>query len=202
MAGSTWAFERGFDAWRSAYDVTLRWTLRHQRVVMLALPRASASLTGVLFARAPKGFLPSEDAGPALLLRRGAAGHLLRRDGRAAAAGRRHHRARTRTSRPRCRSSAPAAPRASLNVGRITITLKPFDQRKPADAGHARAAAEARERARRQGLHAERAGDPHRRPAHQEPVPVRAAQRQHRGALPLGAADRAEAARAARAWST
>src|SRR5678815_327082 len=49
-----WAFERGFEAWRSAYDVSLRWTLRHQRVVMLAF-LCICVLTGVLFARAPKG---------------------------------------------------------------------------------------------------------------------------------------------------
>src|SRR6185436_10781020 len=56
------AFEHGFDAWKNAYDVTLRWTLRHQRVVMIAF-LAICVATGVLFARAPKGFLPSEDSG-------------------------------------------------------------------------------------------------------------------------------------------
>src|SRR5437660_1524215 len=56
------AFERAFDAVRDAYDVTLTWTLRRQRAV-LVLFLAVCVVTGVLFARAPKGFLPSEDSG-------------------------------------------------------------------------------------------------------------------------------------------
>src|SRR5438477_1673697 len=56
------AFEHAFDAWRNAYDLTLRWTLRHRRTVVLAF-LAICVATGILFARAPKGFLPSEDSG-------------------------------------------------------------------------------------------------------------------------------------------
>src|SRR6185295_11571978 len=56
------AFERGFDACRDAYGASLRWTLGHQRFVLLAF-LAVCVATGVLFARAPKGFLPSEDLG-------------------------------------------------------------------------------------------------------------------------------------------
>src|SRR5262249_46513890 len=55
-------FERAFDAARDAYDASLRVTLRHQRVVLIAFI-AICVVTGVLFARAPKGFLPSEDSG-------------------------------------------------------------------------------------------------------------------------------------------
>src|SRR3954464_2976963 len=58
-------FERGFDAWRNAYDVSLRWTLRHKRWVMAAF-FAVFVLTGVSLWKAPKGFLPSEDAGQLL----------------------------------------------------------------------------------------------------------------------------------------
>src|SRR5687767_1194134 len=56
------AFERGFDAVRDGYDLSLRWTLAHQRTVMIAF-LAICVATAVLFARAPKGFLPSEDSG-------------------------------------------------------------------------------------------------------------------------------------------
>jgi len=52
------AFERGFDAWRDLYGSTLRWVLAHRRFAMLVF-LAICVLTGVLFTRAPKGFLPS-----------------------------------------------------------------------------------------------------------------------------------------------
>src|SRR5207237_196556 len=56
------AFERVFDGARHAYDVSLAWALARRRAVIVAF-LAICVLTGVLFARAPKGFLPSEDAG-------------------------------------------------------------------------------------------------------------------------------------------
>jgi HAE1 family hydrophobic/amphiphilic exporter-1 len=55
-------FEHAFDATRAAYDASLRWTLAHRRVTMLTF-FALCVATAVLFARAPKGFLPSEDSG-------------------------------------------------------------------------------------------------------------------------------------------
>jgi len=54
--------ERGFDAWRNGYDVTLRWVLARPRATMVAFLLVIVA-TGVLFVRIPKGFLPSEDAG-------------------------------------------------------------------------------------------------------------------------------------------
>jgi HAE1 family hydrophobic/amphiphilic exporter-1 len=56
------AFERMFDAWRRAYDVTLAGALRH-RAVTMAVSIALLAATGYLFVRIPKGFLPSEDQG-------------------------------------------------------------------------------------------------------------------------------------------
>src|SRR5256714_7414989 len=56
------AFEHGFDAWKHAYDVSLRWTLRHKRSVAVAV-FARFRATGWLLWHAPKGFLPSEDSG-------------------------------------------------------------------------------------------------------------------------------------------
>jgi HAE1 family hydrophobic/amphiphilic exporter-1 len=125
------AFERGFDAWKHAYDVSLRWTLRHRRVVLLAFV-AICVATGVLFARAPKGFLPSEDSGQlfcfvegpqdisfeAMSVLQRQVADIIRADPNVEAA----------MSFIGATGFSP-----SLNVGRITITLKPFKQRKHAD---------------------------------------------------------------------
>jgi HAE1 family hydrophobic/amphiphilic exporter-1 len=54
--------ERGFEGVRHAYRVTLEWSLAHRRFVMLAF-LAITVVTGFLFARMPKGFLPTEDTG-------------------------------------------------------------------------------------------------------------------------------------------
>jgi HAE1 family hydrophobic/amphiphilic exporter-1 len=56
------AFEHAFDAVRDTYDVTLRWALAHRRTVIVAFLGICVA-TVWLFQRAPKGFLPSEDAG-------------------------------------------------------------------------------------------------------------------------------------------
>src|SRR5258708_16686620 len=56
------ASERAFDAVRNAYGSSLRWVLGRQRfVIAVAFGRVVAS--GVLYAKMPKGLLPSEDAG-------------------------------------------------------------------------------------------------------------------------------------------
>ncbi len=56
------AFERMFEAWLRLYDWTLRLTLRHRAVTMLASVVLLAA-TAYLFTIVPKGFLPSEDQG-------------------------------------------------------------------------------------------------------------------------------------------
>jgi HAE1 family hydrophobic/amphiphilic exporter-1 len=56
------AFERMFDAWLRLYDVTLRATMRHRAVTMLASVLLVIG-TVYLFLIVPKGFLPSEDQG-------------------------------------------------------------------------------------------------------------------------------------------
>jgi HAE1 family hydrophobic/amphiphilic exporter-1 len=125
------AFEHGFDAWKRVYDVTLRWTLAHQRLVM-ALFLAICVVTGILFARAPKGFLPSEDSGQlfafiegpqdasfeAMVDLQARAAEIIRKDPNVEAA----------MSFVGATGFSP-----SLNVSRMTITLKPFKERKPAD---------------------------------------------------------------------
>jgi HAE1 family hydrophobic/amphiphilic exporter-1 len=124
------AFERGFDAVRNGYDVTLRWTLAHQRTVLVAFLGICVA-TGVLFARAPKGFLPSEDSGQLFCFAEGPqdasfeamvglqkqVADIIRQDPNVDAV----------------MSFVGAGGNNALNLGRITITLKPFKERKPAD---------------------------------------------------------------------
>ena len=54
--------ERGFEGLRHAYRVTLEWSLAHARFIMLVFVAITVA-TGFLFARMPKGFLPTEDTG-------------------------------------------------------------------------------------------------------------------------------------------
>jgi len=126
-----WAFERGFDVLKSAYDASLRWTLGRQRTVLIVFLTICV-VTGVLFARAPKGFLPSEDSGQLFCFVEGPqdisfqammdlqreVAEIIGKDPNVEAA----------MSFVGATGFSP-----SLNVGRITITLKPFKERKPAD---------------------------------------------------------------------
>ena len=125
------AFERGFDAFRDLYGLTLRWVLAHQRFTMLVF-LAVVVATGVLFARAPKGFLPSEDSGQLFVFTEGPqdvsfqgmvdlqrqVAEIVRKDPNVEAI----------MSFVGASTFNPAG-----NSGRITIALKPYGQRKPAD---------------------------------------------------------------------
>jgi len=125
------AFERAFDAWKYAYEVSLRWVLAHQRTVMAAF-LGICVLTGVLFSKAPTGFLPSEDSGQLFCFVEGPqdisfqgmvdlqrqAADIIAKDPNVEAA----------MSFVGATGFSP-----SINVGRITITLKPFKNRRPAD---------------------------------------------------------------------
>jgi HAE1 family hydrophobic/amphiphilic exporter-1 len=125
------AFERGFDALRNAYAASLGWTLAHQRTVMVVFV-AICIATGVLFVRAPKGFLPSEDSGQLFCFVEGpqdisfeAMSDLQRKVAEIIA---QDPNVEAAMSFIGATGFSP-----SLNVGRITITLKPFSERKPAD---------------------------------------------------------------------
>ena len=125
------AFERGFDAMRDAYDVTLRWTLTHRRFTMVAF-LAIVVATAVLFARAPKGFLPSEDSGQLFCFIEGPQDVSFE-----AMSKLQHQVAEIIRKDPNVEAvmsfvgASGFSP--SLNVSRVTITLKPFSQRKTAD---------------------------------------------------------------------
>jgi HAE1 family hydrophobic/amphiphilic exporter-1 len=124
-------FERAFDAMRDAYDLTLRWTLAHQRSVLLAF-LAICVATGVLFARAPKGFLPSEDSGQLFCFFEGPQDASFE-----AMSGLRKQVVDIIRQDPNVEAVmafvGAGGINASLNVGRMTITLKPFKARRPAD---------------------------------------------------------------------
>jgi hydrophobic/amphiphilic exporter-1 (mainly G- bacteria), HAE1 family len=125
------AFERGFDAVRDTYDVTLRWALRHRRMVIVLFLGVCVA-TVWLFQRSPKGFLPSEDAGQifcfvegpqdssfeAMVALQRQVAEIVRQDPNVDAV---------------MSFVGAGGLSASLNVGRITINLKPFNERKPAE---------------------------------------------------------------------
>ncbi len=125
------AFERAFDAWRHAYEASLRWTLARRGAVLAAF-LALFGLTGWLLWSTPKGFLPSEDSGQLFCFVEGPQD--ISFDGMAALQARvaeiiqRDPNVEAAMSFVGATGFSP-----SLNVGRITITLKPFKQRKPAD---------------------------------------------------------------------
>ena len=125
------AFERGFDGMRNAYDVTLRWTLAHQRVVMVVF-LAICVATAWLFYRAPKGFLPSEDSGQLFAFIEGPQDASFE-----AMADLQHRVAEIIRKDPNVEAAMSFVGATgfspSLNVSRMTITLKPFRERKPAD---------------------------------------------------------------------
>src|SRR6185503_360808 len=125
------AFERGFDAWRHAYDVSLTRVLRHPRVVLFVFLGVCVA-TGVLFHRAPKGFLPSEDSGQLFCFIEGPQDAsfeaMAELQARVAQIVRSDPNVEAAMSFVGATGFSP-----SLNVSRMTITLKPFRDRKPAD---------------------------------------------------------------------
>jgi multidrug efflux pump len=56
------ASERVFNGMRGTYDVTLRWALRHSRL-MLTLTLVTVGINVCLFIVVPKGFFPEQDTG-------------------------------------------------------------------------------------------------------------------------------------------
>ncbi len=56
------ALERLFEGWKNLYAVTLRFVLRHSRITLI-LFLVIFGVTGWMFQKMPKDFLPSEDSG-------------------------------------------------------------------------------------------------------------------------------------------
>jgi HAE1 family hydrophobic/amphiphilic exporter-1 len=120
--------ERVFDSWKNAYDVTLKWVMRHRRATMAAFV-AIFVVTGVMFARMPKDFLPSEDSGQLFAFTEAAQDvsfdEMARLQLQAAAIVR---------ADPAVQSSmafigAGGGGASALNLGRIFIVLKPRNER-------------------------------------------------------------------------
>lgn len=123
--------ERAFDASRNAYDTSLVFAMNHARLTMLVFLIVVIA-TVALFMRMPKGFLPSDDSGQLFMFVEGPQGISFEAMAEA---------------HQRVLAIVQADPNVegvmgfigasgfnpSLNVGRATISLKPFDQRKPAD---------------------------------------------------------------------
>ena len=90
---------------------------------------ATIALTVDLYIKTPKGYFPQDDTGLIFGSTAGLARHFVQDDGRAAAAGARHRRWRIRRSRASARRSAARASSASVNQGRMFISLKPLAER-------------------------------------------------------------------------
>jgi HAE1 family hydrophobic/amphiphilic exporter-1 len=125
--------ERAFDAMRDFYEVTLRWAMARHRLVM-AIFVAVFAVTAYLFVSIPKGFLPSADTGQLLAFTEGAqdisfdsmaqkhrlAANIIRADPNVEAV---------------MAFMGPSSSGSSqtLNLGRIFVRLKPYQERLPAD---------------------------------------------------------------------
>ena len=124
-------FENAFDGVKDIYASTLRWTLKHSRLSMLVF-LAIIVATGYLFAKMPKGFLPSEDSGQLFCFTEAPQDVSFQ-----AMAGLQTQVAEIIRQDPNVEAVmsfiGASGFNPSLNVGRITITLKPRAQRKSAD---------------------------------------------------------------------
>jgi len=124
-------FERAFDGMRDAYAASLRWVLARQQLT-LAVFLAIVLATGALFVRAPKGFLPSEDSGQLFCFVEGPQDisfeGMVALQQQVAAVIREDPNVEALMS-----FIGTSNFNQSMNIGRITITLKPFGQRKNAD---------------------------------------------------------------------
>ena len=124
-------FENVFDSMRDAYAASLRWVLAHQRFAMVVF-LAIVVVTGALFARAPKGFLPSEDSGQLFCFVEGPQD--ISFEGMMALQQQVANIIREDPNVEALMSFVGTSNfNQSMNIGRITITLKPFGTRKNAD---------------------------------------------------------------------
>jgi HAE1 family hydrophobic/amphiphilic exporter-1 len=129
-----WVFmfiEHVFDGARNAYDRSLSWIIDHSKLTMVVF-LIIVIATGMLFSRMPKGFLPNDDSGQLFVFIEGPQDmsfdamkaaeqqvlEIIQKDPNVEAA---------------MGFMGASAFNPSLNVGRATIALKPFDKRKPAD---------------------------------------------------------------------
>ena len=123
--------ERAFEALRAAYRKSLDWVLRHRRFTLAAYFAIFAG-TAALFYFAPKGFLPSDDVGQIFVITEAAQDisfeAMSNLQQQVAAIIRRNPHVEGVMS-----FAGAGGPSASLNSGRLFVTLKPRAGRPSAD---------------------------------------------------------------------
>jgi hydrophobic/amphiphilic exporter-1 (mainly G- bacteria), HAE1 family len=123
--------ERGFEGLRRGYQSTLEMALAHARLVLVAF-FAIAIVTGFMFARMPKGFLPTEDTGQLFCFTEAAQDISFD-----AMAGLQRQVAEVVRDNPNVAGVmsfiGAGGNNPSLNRGRLFITLKPHAERVSAD---------------------------------------------------------------------
>ena len=181
------ASERIFNGMRRRYDVTLLWALRHPRF-MLTLTVITVGINVCLFVIVPKGFFPEQDTGrisgtiqaeqdisfQAMKEKLTEVVDIIRSDPEVDFVS-----AYTGTG----------GGGSTTNVGRMFITLKPFEERKAtAGAVDHTAAQEARPGTRRPVLLSASAGTAHRGKARSCIISIHTSRRQLDGAQRMGSA--------------
>jgi len=127
------AIERAFDGTLHAYDRSLRWVLAHRPGTMAA-SFVLLVMTGWLFVRVPKGFIPSEDQGLVFTVVEAAEGVSFDQMARLQLAVTDIIRADPAVEELSASISASAAAAGSaLNQGRIFIHLRPRAERPRAE---------------------------------------------------------------------
>ncbi len=129
-----WLFnliENGFNATKNAYGRSLAWVIARPRMTMLVF-FAIIGATVVLFDRTPKGFLPSDDSGQIVIITEAAQD--ISFDGMAVAQRRIMDIINKEPYVAGTMSFIGASGgNSSLNSGRITVSLKPIEERASAD---------------------------------------------------------------------
>jgi HAE1 family hydrophobic/amphiphilic exporter-1 len=123
--------ERFFNAMLAGYRQGLHWTLGHRRSVMIAFA-AMFVATGFLFAKMPKGFLPSDDVGQLFVITEAAQDisfdAMSRLQQQVSAIIRKNPYVENVMT-----FAGAGGPTGSLNNGRLFVTLKPRTERPSAD---------------------------------------------------------------------
>ncbi|MEO9163865.1 MAG: efflux RND transporter permease subunit [Casimicrobiaceae bacterium] len=129
-----WVFaanERAFQAVHDAYRRSLHWVLGHRRLTMLVFAAIFVG-TGFLFAWMPKGFLPSDDVGQLFVITEAAQDISFD-----AMANLQQQVAAIIRQNPHVENvmsfAGAGGPSASLNNGRLFVTLKARNERPPAE---------------------------------------------------------------------
>lgn len=129
-----WMFnlvENMFNATKDAYGRSLSWVIARPRMTMVVFAAVIAA-TVVLFDRAPKGFLPNDDSGQVVIVTEAAQD--ISFEGMVEAQQRIMRIVNKEPYVAGTLSSIGAtAGNPALNSGRITVALKPIDQRPAAD---------------------------------------------------------------------